>query len=387
MKYNFDEEIIRRDSGSIKWDLDKDEVIPLWVADMDFKIAEPILNALNKRLEHGVFGYPIIEDRYYEAEINWWKKRHSFSIKKDWIIPTIGVIPALSAIVKALTTEGDKVIINSPVYNYFNTSITNNKCEVVLNEFIYENNQYRVDFNDFEEKASDEKVKLFILCNPHNPSGKVWSHEELKKLGEICLKHNVIIISDEIHRDLIFKNYKYTPMVSINDELLANTVTCTAPSKTFNIAALKIANIICSNEGLRKKIDRALNINETTLPNIFGIEALIAAYNEGEQWLLEVLEYLEANKNYLINFINDNLPQLKVMNPEGTYLVWINCSSLNISTKEFSKRLLNEKKLRLSYGGVYGNSGKNFIRINIACRRSILEEGLQRIKSYVDSQN
>lgn len=387
MKYNFDEEIIRRDSGSIKWDLDKDEVIPLWVADMDFKIAEPILNALNKRLEHGVFGYPIIEDRYYEAEINWWKKRHNFSIQKDWIIPTIGVIPALSAIVKALTTEGDKVIINSPVYNYFNTSITNNKCEVVLNEFIYENNQYRVDFNDFEEKASDEKVKLFILCNPHNPSGKVWSHEELKKLGEICLKHSVIIISDEIHRDLIFKNYKYTPMVSINDELLANTVTCTAPSKTFNIAALKIANIICSNEGLRKKIDRALNINETTLPNIFGIEALIAAYNEGEQWLLEVLEYLEANKNYLINFINDNLPQLKVMNPEGTYLIWINCSSLNISTKEFSKRLLNEKKLRLSYGGVYGNSGKNFIRINIACRRSILEEGLQRIKSYVDSQN
>lgn len=383
MKYNFDEVINRRNTGSVKWDLDKEEVIPMWVADMDFKVAEPILEAMKKRLEHGIFGYAIMSERYYEAEINWWEKRHNFVIKKDWIIPTTGVIPALAAIVQAFTVEGDKVIINSPVYNYFNTSITNNKCEVVVNNLIYEENSYKFDFEDFEKKVSDEKVKIFILCNPHNPGGRVWTYEELKKIGEICIKHKVIIVADEIHRDLVYKKYTYTPMASINNEILMNTITCTAPSKTFNIAGLKIANIVTSNEELRKKIDKSLNINEAIEPNIFGIEALIAAYNEGEEWLNQVLEYLEENRDYLVDFIKENIPELKVMIPEGTYLVWIDCSNLKISAKELGKRLLREEKIRLSYGGVYGDNGKDFIRINIACTKNTLKQVLKKIKNFI----
>lgn len=381
MKYNFDEEINRRNTGSVKWDLDKEEVTPMWVADMDFKVAEPILDAMKKRLEHGIFGYAMIPERYYDAEIYWWAKRHNFEINKEWILPTTGVIPALSAIVQAFTEEGDRVIINSPVYNYFNTSIINNKCEVVINDLIYEENTYKIDFEDFEKKVSDEKVKLFVLCNPHNPGGRVWTYNELKKIGEICLKYKVLVVSDEIHRDLIYKKYKYTPMASIDNDILMNTITCTAPSKTFNIAGLKIANIVIANEELRKKVDKSLNVNESIEPNVFGIEALVAAYIEGEEWLDQLLDYLEGNKNYLVNFMKNNIPNLNVMIPEGTYLVWIDCSNLKISAKELGKKLLKEEKIRVSYGGTYGNNGKDFIRINLACTRKTLKEGLHRILS------
>ncbi len=383
MKYDFDEIIDRKNTGSVKWDLDKNDVIPLWVADMDFKVAEPILHAMKKRLEHGIFGYAEIPERYYEAEISWWGKRHKFGVEKDWILPTTGVIPALSAVVQAFTVEGDKVIINSPVYNYFNTSIKNNKCEVVINDLIYEETSYKFDFEDFEEKVSDEKLKLFILCNPHNPGGRVWTYDELKRIGEICIKHKVLIVSDEIHRDLVYKDYKYIPMASINNEILMNTITCTAPSKTFNLAGLKTANIVIADEEFRKKVDRSLNINEAIEPNIFGIEALIAAYSEGKEWLDQVLEYLEENRNYLANFIKNNIPELKVMIPEGTYLVWIDCSNLKISTKEFSENLLLEKNIRISYGEIYGENGKDFVRVNIACRRSILREFLNRVEDIL----
>ncbi len=384
MKYNFDEIIDRKNTGSIKWDLDKEEdILPMWVADMDFKTAQPIINAIKKRVEHGIFGYASVPNQYYEAEINWWKTRHNFEIKKDWIEPTTGVIPSLSAVVQAFTNEGDKVLIQSPVYNYFNTSITNNKCEVLINNLIYSEGKYEIDFEDFEKKASEEKVKIFILCNPHNPGGRVWTKEELTKLGEICLKHKVIILSDEIHRDLVYKNYIYTPIASISEEILMNSITCTAPSKTFNIAGLKVSNIIIANEELRKKVNRSLNINEVIEPNVFGIEALIAAYSEGEEWLNQMLEYLEGNVNYLVDYVNENIPELKVMIPEGTYLVWIDCQNLKISAKEFGKRLLKEEKLRLSYGGVYGNGGKDYVRINIACPRANLEEGFKRIWNLI----
>lgn len=384
MKYIFDEVINRRNTGSVKWDLDKEEVIPMWVADMDFKVAEPILEAMKKRLNHGIFGYGIIPKEYYEAELYWWKKRHDFEIEKDWILPTTGVIPALSAIVQAFTTEGDKVIINSPVYNYFNTSITNNKCEVVLNDLIYEKDTYKINFEDFEKKASDEKVKLFILCNPHNPGGRVWTEDELKKIGEICIKHNVLIVSDEIHRDLIYKNHKYIPMASINNEILMNTITCTAPSKSFNIAGLKIANIVVAREDLKRLIDKSLNINESIEPNVFGVEALIAAYKEGEEWLNQLMEYLEENRDYLTYYIEKNMPSLKVMVPQGTYLVWIDCSNLKVSAREFGKKLLKEEKIRTSYGGTYGDNGKDFIRINIACTKKVLVEALEKIKNCFD---
>lgn len=388
LKYNFDEVVNRKNTNSVKWDSQRDhDVLPMWIADMDFKVADPIIKALEKRVLHGVFGYADIPDAYYEAEVKWWKRRHNFKIKKEWIEVTTGVIPSLSAAVQAFTEPGDKVLIQSPVYNYFNTSITNNKCDIVINELKYNNGHYEIDFDDFQKKASDTKVKIFILCNPHNPIGIAWSKQELEQLGEICLKYNVIVLVDEIHRDLVYKGNKHTPFASINEKFLMNSITCTAPSKTFNIAGLKASNIIVANEEYRKKVDRSLNINETIEPNIFGIEGLIAAYNESEDWLNQLLEYLEENLEFLISFINKKIPKLKVVKPEATYLVWIDCKGLGITSREFSEKLLLEGKLRISDGSVYGKNGEGFIRINIACSKTLLKEGLERLKKVVNLIN
>lgn len=386
MKYDFDEIINRRNTNSFKWDssIEKD-ILPMWVADMDFKTADPIIKALDTRVHHGIFGYAAIPDPYYEAEVRWWDKRHNFKIKKEWIEISTGVIPSLSAVVQAFTELGDKVLIQSPVYNYFNTSITNNRCNIVLNELKYNGEYYEIDFDDFEKKASDEKVKIFILCNPHNPGGRVWNKNELERLGEICLKHNILVLVDEIHRDLVYKENKYIPFASVKEKFLMNSITCTAPSKTFNLAGLKISNIIVANEEYRKKVNRSLNVNEVAEPNVFGIEALIAAYNEGEDWLDQLLDYLQGNRDYLISFINKKIPKLKVMIPEATYLVWIDCKSLDISSKELSKKLIEEGHLRINYGSAYGEAGERFIRINIACSRALLIEGLERLEKVVKS--
>lgn len=381
MKYDFDKIINRRNTNSVKWDSNEEkDILPMWIADMDFKTVDPIIKALEKRVNHGIFGYADIPKAYYEAEVNWWEKRHNFKIKKEWIEVSTGVIPSLSAVVQAFTEPGDKVLIQSPVYNYFNSSITNNKCHIVLNELKYNGVHYEVDFEDFEKKASDEKVKIFILCNPHNPGGRVWSKDELQRLGEICLKHSVLVLADEIHRDLVYKGNKYTPFSSISESFLMNSITCTSPGKTFNVAGLKTSNIIVANEEYRKKVDRSLNINEAIEPNLFGIEGLIAAYNEGEEWLNQLLDYLEENRNYLITYIKERIPKLKVMKPEATYLVWIDCRSLGMASKELSSKLLSEGKLRISDGSAYGEAGEGFIRINIACPRGLLIEGLERLE-------
>ena len=384
MKYDFDTIINRKNTNSVKWDTSqKKDVIPMWIADMDLKTADPVIKALEKRVSHGIFGYATIPDDYYEAEVRWWDKRHKFKIKKEWTEVSTGVIPSLSAVVQAFTEIGDKVLIQSPVYNYFNTSITNNKCEIVLNELKYNGEHYEIDFDDFEEKASDKKVKVFILCNPHNPVGRVWSIDELKRLGEICLKHDVIVLVDEIHRDLVYKENKHIPFASISEIFLMNSITCTAPSKTFNIAGLKTSNIIVANEEYRKKVNRSLNINETIEPNVFGIESLIAAYNDGEEWLDQLLEYLEGNRDYLISFINERIPKLKVVKPEATYLIWIDCRSLGISSKELSEKIFEQGNLRINDGQTYGEAGEGFIRINIACPRVLLAEGLERLEKVI----
>lgn len=384
MKYDFDNIINRKNTNSVKWDTSQEkDIIPMWIADMDFKTAEPVIKALEKRVQHGIFGYGAIPQAYYEAEANWWDKRHNFKIKKEWIEATTGVIPSLSAVVQAFTEPGDKVLIQSPVYNYFNTSITNNKCDVVLNELKYNGEFYEIDFDDFEKKALDEKVKIFILCNPHNPVGRVWSKEELERLGEICLKHNVLVLVDEIHRDLVYKENKHIPFASISESFLMNSITCTAPSKTFNIAGLKTSNIIVANEECRKKVNKSLNINETIEPNVFGIESLIAAYNEGEEWLDQLLEYLQENRDYLISYINEKIPKLKVVKLEATYLIWIDCRSLGISSKELSKKIFEQGKLRINDGQTYGEVGEGFIRINIACPKVLLKEGLERLEKVV----
>lgn len=383
MKYNFDEMINRNNTNSSKWDTTQKGVIPMWVADMDFKVANPIIDSITNRAQHGIFGYTMIPKEFYDAEILWWEKRHNFKIKQEWIEPTVGVIPSLSAVVQAFCEQGDKVLIQSPVYNYFNSSITNNKCEIVTNDLIYNDGKYTIDFKDFEEKIKDEKVKLFILCNPHNPVGRVWTKEELTIMGNLCIKYNVIILSDEIHRDLVYSDFKYTPIASISDEILAQSITCTAPSKTFNLAGLKTSNIIVANEKYKEKINRSLNVNESIEPNVFGIEALISAYTLSDGWLDELLIYLEKNRDFAIEFINKNIPQLKVIKPEATYLLWIDCSKLNIDSQTLVDKISNFGKVRLASGITYGKNADNFIRINIACPLEILEEGLKRVQKTI----
>ena len=381
MKYDFDEIIPRRDTHSYKWDTATEpDTLPMWVADMDFRTAPTIVEALQKRVSHGIFGYTKVPQMYYDAIINWFLRRHHWQINQEWIIYTTGVVPAISAVIKALTTPGDRVLVQTPVYNCFFSSIRNNGCEVVTNPLIYINGSYLIDFVDLEQKVADPKVKLFLLCNPHNPAGRVWSRQELLRLGEICLRNNVIVIADEIHCELTYPEYPYTPFASISEDFLAHSVTCTSPSKAFNLAGIQIANIFCADADMRMKIDKAININEVCDVNPFGVEALIAAYNNEEEWLDELRSYLFANYHILRTYFNECLPQFPVLPLEGTYLVWMDCSRLRISSEEIERHLLEKEKLWINAGTMYGEAGEGFIRINIACPRQILIDGLGRLK-------
>ena len=382
MKYNFDEITQRRGSNSYKWDTaTDDDILPMWVADMDFRTAPAIIDALAKRVQHGIFGYTRVPQAYYEATISWFRKRHNFNIQKEWILFTSGVVPALSAVIKALTVPGDKVLVQTPVYNCFFSSIRNDECEMVANNLVYQNNAYSIDFDALELKAADPKVKLMLLCNPHNPVGKVWTKEELTKIGEICLRNNVIVVSDEIHCDLVYDGHTHIPFASISYEFLQNSVTCVAPSKTFNLAGIQVANIISADEVIRKKIDKALNVNEVCEINCFAVEALIAAYNEGGDWLDELRSYLYDNYKLLSEFFEKYLPHLPVLPLEATYLVWVDCSALGIASKEIVDKLLVNEKLCLNEGTMYGEAGEGFVRINIATQRDRLIRGLKKFRN------
>ena len=381
MKYNFDEIIPRRGTNSYKWDSAGDaDVLPMWVADMDFRTAPPVVEALRKRVEHGIFGYVRVPDAYYAAVTNWFARRHDWQIEKEWIIYTTGVVPALSAVIKALTAPGDKVMVQTPVYNCFFSSIRNNGCGMIANPLIYRNGTYQIDFADLEQKAADPSVKVLLLCNPHNPAGRVWTKQELTRIGDICIRNNVWVVADEIHCELVFPGHTYIPFASISQEFLMHSVTCTSPSKAFNLAGLQIANIISADTDIRTKIDKAININEVCDVNPFGVEALMAAYNDGEEWLEELKQYLFANYNYLRVYFEEYLPEFPVATLEGTYLVWADCSVLNQSSDETVKTLLEKEKLWVNEGSLYGEAGEGFIRINIACPRQRLIEGLNRLK-------
>lgn len=381
MKYNFDEIIPRRGTNSYKWDSAGDaDVLPMWVADMDFRTAPPVVEALRKRVEHGIFGYVRVPDAYYAAVTNWFARRHDWQIEKEWIIYTTGVVPALSAVIKALTAPGDKVMVQTPVYNCFFSSIRNNGCGMIANPLIYRNGTYQIDFADLEQKAADPSVKVLLLCNPHNPAGRVWTKQELTRIGDICIRNNVWVVADEIHCELVFPGHTYIPFASISQEFLMHSVTCTSPSKAFNLAGLQIANIISADTDIRTKIDKAININEVCDVNPFGVEALMAAYNDGEEWLEELKQYLFANYNYLRVYFEEYLPEFPVATLEGTYLVWADCSVLNQSSDETVKTLLEKEKLWVDEGSLYGEAGEGFIRINIACPRQQLIEGLNRLR-------
>lgn len=382
--YNFDEIIPRRSTNSYKWDsVPNADVLPMWVADMDFRTAPAIIQALQQRVAHGIFGYTRVPDSYYEAVIDWFYRRHHWTMEKEWILYTSGVVPAISVVIKALTVPGDKVIVQTPVYNCFFSSIRNNNCEIVSNPLIYADNTYRVDYTDLERKTADPKAKLLLLCNPHNPAGRVWTRDELQRIGEICIRNNVIIISDEIHCELVYSGHTYTPFASISDKFLHHSVTCLSPSKAFNMAGLQIANIVSVNEGVRKKIDKAININEVCDVNPFGIEATIAAYNKGEAWLLELLDYLKGNYDYMKSYCRTYLSAFPITELEGTYLVWMDCHAIPFTSEKLEQQLLNKAQLWLNAGTMYGAEGEGFMRWNIACPRAQLTEGLERFRNFI----
>lgn len=386
MKYDFDEPVPRRGTNSYKWDTVKDEdVLPMWVADMDFRTAPAIVGALQKRVEHGIFGYTKVPPAYYEAVINWFRRRHAWLIEKEWIVYTTGVVPAISAIVKALTVPGDRVLVQTPVYNCFFSSIRNNGCEAVANPLIYANGTYRIDYDDLERKAADPKVKLLLLCNPHNPVGRVWTRQELRRIGEICIRNRVLVVADEIHCEMVFSGHVYIPFASISEDFREHSVTCISPSKAFNLAGLQIANIVAADTDIRMKIDKAININEVCDVNPFGVEALIAAYNRGEDWLEELKHYLSVNYNYLRAYFDEYLPEFPVVMLEGTYLVWVDCRGVGLSSREIADILLEKEKVRVNPGSLYGEAGEGFIRLNIACPREKLIEGLNRLKRGLKS--
>ena len=384
MKYDFDKITSRRGTNSYKWDsTDDKDVLPMWVADMDFQTAPCIINALKKRVDHGIFGYTRVPEEYYEAVISWFGRRHNWQPEREWFIYTSGVVPALSAIIKALAKEGDRILTLTPVYNCFFSSIRNNGCELSSCALKYENNTFSIDYDDLERRAADPKTTLMLLCNPHNPSGRVWTREELRRIGDICIKHNVIVVSDEIHCEIVHPGYKYIPFASISEEFQKHSVTCTSPSKAFNIAGLQIANIIVENEEWRQRIDKAININEVCDVNPFGVIATIAAYNEGGEWLDQLLQYIHANYLFFKAYCEEHLPQLPVAPLQGTYLAWMDCRQLGIPSEELEEELMKNAKLWLNAGSMYGREGEGFMRWNLASPRQFVKEGLERFSSFI----
>jgi len=395
-KLNLDEIINRQGTDSVKWeyisDADgfhhgdhadekhgDDRLLPLWVADMDFRVPKVVEEPIIERARHGVYGYTVPTDSYYEAVIGWFKRRYEWEIEKEWISLTPGVVPGIKIAIHAYTQPGDKVMVQRPVYYPFSSSVEELDRELVVNPLTYKNGRYFIDFEDFEEKASDPDVKLLIFCNPHNPVSRIWDVAEMKRLGDICVKHNVIIISDEIHCDLIFSGYQFRSMATVSEEIAQITVVCTAPSKTFNLAGLSNSNIIIPNEQLRDTYNEAKARNGFWGTNMFGLVATKAAYNEGGPWLDEVMAYIEANYHFMKAYLAEHLPQVRLLEPEGTYLIWADFSAFEIDPDVRKKMMMEDAKVYLDDGGMFGPEGEQFERFNLACPRSILEDALGRI--------
>jgi len=389
--YNFDEIIDRTNTYSEKWDeVDKiflnSNLLPLWVADMDFLSPPPIIDAFIKRAKHGIYGYTFLPPEYYDAIINWYENRYDWKLQKKWITFTPGVIPALNIAIQSFTKPQDKVVIQTPAYPPFFSAVRNNKRRRVLNSLQLINDHYEMDLDDLEKKINKEHPKILILCSPHNPTGRVWKKSELIKIGDICLENNILVISDEIHCDLVYPNYNHIPFASISEEFALNSITCTSISKSFNLPGLKLSNIIIPNQKLRSEFRRTCQRIGITQPNCFGPSILIAAYNKCEDWLNEVILYIQENLLYLKRYLNEHLPQLKVINPEGTYLVWIDFRNLGIEPKKLSSILLKKAKVALFEGYLFGKDGIGFNRINIACPRSILKMALERIVKAIKNE-
>ena len=393
MKYNFDELVERRGTGCVKWDETKGEelssppleglgeVIPLWVADMDFKAAPAIQEAVRRRTEHGVFGYTVVCDDYYDAVISWFARRHNWIIRREEILYTTGVVPAVSAALKALTLPGERVVTLTPAYNCFFSSIRNTGCELAECRLRWNRNErFEIPWEELEALCRDERTTVFLLCNPHNPTGRVWTKEELERMNDICMKHGVKVVSDEIHCELVMPGHRFQPFAAVNEACRQNSVILNSPSKSFNTAGLQIANIVCAQPEWRRRIDRAVNINEVCDVNPFGPVALIAAYNESEDWIDALNAYLWDNYRALCDFVAEHLPQWRVRPLEGTYLVWIDITATDLTAQQYADRLMDKARVWVNPGTMYGpQSGEGYIRLNIACPRSRLMEALERI--------
>lgn len=383
MEYNFDKITDRRNTNSLKWDVNESE-LPMWVADMDFETAPEITEAVTKRAMHGIFGYSIIPDEWSTAYAEWWKNRYGFEINKDWLIFCTGVIPAISSIVRKLTTPAENVVLLTPVYNIFFNSVFNNGRNVLECKLICDGENYEIDFDDLEKKLSDTQTTMMILCNPHNPVGKIWDRETLEKIGNMCKKYHVVVISDEIHCDLTKPGKTYIPFASVSDECKFNSITCVAPTKSFNIAGIQTAAVIVPNENLRNKVNRGLNTDEVAEPNCFAVQAAVAAYTRGGAWLDSLRQYLDENRRITSEFIAEKIPLLRLMNSDATYLLWIDCRGVKNIPDDISAFVRRKTGLYLSNGRQYGSGGEGFLRLNIACPKSVLNDGLCRLKKAIE---
>ena len=380
-KYNFDE-LIDRSGNSIKWDVAENE-LPMWVADMDFKTSPAIIEALNQRVKHGLYGYCDINDEWYDAYINWWDRRYDFKMEKEWLIFSTGIVPAISSIVRKITTPAEKVLIQTPVYNIFFNSILNNGRVPLQSQLVLKDNRYEIDFEQLEKDLSDPQTSLMILCNPQNPGGNIWDKDTLAKIGSLCKKYGVKVLSDEAHCDLTLPDYKYTPFFSVSDECREVGIACYSPSKTFNVAGIHSAAVAVVEPVLRHKVWRGLNTDEVAEPNVFAVPMAVAAYNEGEEWLEELRVYLAENRQIVTKFVEKELPELKVIKGEATYLLWIDCTALKNGGKNIAAFIRKETGLYLSKGIQYGEGGEGFLRMNLACPKARIYDGLERLKEGI----
>lgn len=382
MPYDFDKQINRRNTNSLKWDVKENE-LPMWVADMDFETAPEIQAAIRKRAAHGVFGYSTVPEEWYQAYIGWWKRRHNFQMEKDWLIFCTGVVPAISSMVRKLTTPAEKVLVLTPVYNIFFNSIVNNGRQVLESRLKYDGEAYQVNFEDLEQKLADPQTSMMILCNPHNPVGKLWDRETLERIGELCWKHHVVVVSDEIHCDLTDPGCSYVPFASVSGHCRENCVICIAPTKAFNLAGLQTAAVAVPNPVLRHKVWRGLNTDEVAEPNAFAIDAAIAAFTEGADWLDALREYILENKNTAAKYIREQVPQMEAVPSQATYLLWLHCSRMAGFAAEAAEYIREKTGLYLSAGNQFGAGGGDFLRMNIACPREVLEDSLHRLKEGI----
>lgn len=389
MKYDFSKNIERKNTNSLKYDFamergKPEDILPLWVADMDFPTVPEVTEALVKASQHGIFGYTEVKEDYFKVLQNWFVNHYNWNIERKWLVKTPGIVYALCMAIRAYTKEGDAVLIQRPVYYPFSESIIENNRVLINNPLVYQDGGYHMDYNDFEEKIVQNNVKLFVLCNPHNPVGRVWTKEELIQIGDICIKHNVLIVSDEIHADFIYPGHKHIPFASLKPEYLVNTITCTAPSKTFNLAGLQVSNILIANPSLKSLFKKEIVKSGYSQLNTMGLIACRAAYEYGDEWLKDLKEYLLGNLEYVRSFLKKNLPQLQLIEPEGTYLIWIDFRSLQLTEDELEKLIVNKAKLWLDAGTMFGPEGSGFQRFNIACPRALLERAMEQLKEAIN---